>query len=517
MEKKIRVKTFDGSCFELEPDSSATMARLLFLNGVFRNVPLCSGMGRCGLCKIRYDSEAPDAQKEELLKLGPDEIERGWRFSCLHDSLSADIFIPRPEKTVPPRKSSVCKVESPHLKLAVDLGTTSIHWALLDKYREIATGQELNPQTGLGSEIMSRLAFASSEENRAVLSTLILNRLKEIISEAPAKVEEMVISGNSSMLSILIQDDLKGLSRAPYTLPRQGGEIIELDAELPPAYMPTHLAPFVGADLTAGLAALRFGPEKPDPPYLLADLGTNGEFVLCTGEDNFLVTSVPMGPALEGVGLSCGMTAGPGAISSFSLSPAGLVPGFAGPPEKGKSTGITGTGYISLCALLLKSGVLAPDGSFSKGRTPLASKLANTIIQVQNSPALVLGPDMMLPAADIEEILKVKAAFNLAASALLNKSGLPPSSLKSILLAGAMGQYVNVNDLVTTGFLPPEAGPLTRAVGNTSLEGSKVLAGNSDARDYVKSLPRKTSIIDLAGGEDFGQKFLERMIFNYVY
>lgn len=517
MEKKIIVRSFDGSEYEIEPDPSENLARQLFLKGAFKDVPLCSGIGRCGLCKVRFESKAPEPQKEEIQRLTDTEILSGWRFSCLHAVCEAEIFVPEPRKTVPPKKNKLSETAAGSATLAVDLGTTSICWAITDGINEISSGKELNPQTGLGSEVMSRLSFGAKPENRAVLAGLITARMKSIISESEIKIDHIVISGNPSMASILVQDDLTGLSRAPYRLPRKGGETIILDAALPPAYMPSHLAPFVGADITAGITALEFGAERPKPPYLLADLGTNGEFILCTAPDKFLAASVPMGPALEGLGLSCGMTAGPGAISAFKLSPAGLSPEFAVESADGKELGITGTGYLSLCAALLKSGLLAQDGSFAESRTPLAARLGRSIMSVHGSPALVLGPDLLLTAADIEEILKVKAAFNLAASTLLSETKLAPSSLNSILLAGAMGQYVNVNDLLTTGFLPNEAGPMTRAVGNTSLQGSVILAGNKKAREYAMSLPDKTSVINLAGGETFGKKFLERMIFKYVY
>ncbi|WP_027180169.1 ASKHA domain-containing protein [Maridesulfovibrio bastinii] len=517
MTDKIIVKAHDGTRLELKPDSSTNLARLLFLNGAFKNVPLCSGMGRCGLCKVRFDTNAPHTQKEERLKLSPEEQEQGWRFSCLHEASAAEIFIPKPKKTVPPQQITIRKKSDSAVKLAIDLGTTSLCWAILENGEVLSSGKELNPQTGLGSEVMSRLAFAAKAENKAILAKLVKDRIREIISDTGSTVDEMVISGNPTMACILTEENLEGLSKAPYALPDKGGNTVVLDEQLPPAYMPTHLAPFVGADITAGMAYLEFRSEKPEPPYLLADLGTNGEFVLCMDENKFLATSVPMGPALEGLGLSCGMTAGPGAISSFSISPSGLMPHFAEPPQEEKEAGITGTGYLSLCAVLMKSGVLDFKGSFAEGKTPLASKLSRNIMSLNGSPTLVLGKDMMLTAADIEEILKVKAAFNLAASTLLNSAELAPSSLKSIFLAGAMGQYVNVNDLITTGFLPSETAGLTKAVGNTSLEGSKILAVSPKARDYVESLPTMTSVINLAGGETFGLKFLERMIFKYVY
>ena len=48
--------------------------------------------------------------------------------------------------------------------------------------------------------------------------------------------------------------------------------------------------------------------SSPAPrfPLLLADMGTNGEFVLLRAGLPPLLASVPLGPALEGIGLRCG-------------------------------------------------------------------------------------------------------------------------------------------------------------------------------------------------------------------
>ncbi len=405
-----------------------------------------------------------------------------------------------------------------NISLAVDLGTTGMHWAFTLNGQVIKSGQELNPQIGLGSEVMSRLAFAANPEQRKILSELVTQRIKAIIAET-SPVKNMVITGNPSMTSILAQDDVQGLSHAPYSLPNKGGKQVNINNGLPAAYIPAHFAPFVGADIIAGIVSLNFSETKPEYPYLFADLGTNGEFVLALSESEYIVSSVPMGPALEGVGLSNGRTAGPGAISSFSLTPAGLKPSFISQPDKDSRPGITGTGYLSLCSLLLKSGVLTRNGQFGNGNTPFAAKLAKNIVKEKGTPTLVLGlgDDLGLPAADVEEILKVKAAFNLAMSALLDQANLPPSSLKSLILGGAMGQYVNINDLVTTGFIPAESAGITRAAGNTSLAGAVILTNNQNARDFASSLPSRSKVLELAGSQDFGQKYLERMIFQYVY
>ncbi|MBI9112146.1 ASKHA domain-containing protein [Maridesulfovibrio ferrireducens] len=522
MKNNLTVNVHDGNVLELAPSSELNLAQRLFLNGAFSGVPLCSGMGRCALCKVKFETCAPTPLKEELKNFSAAEIESGWRFSCLHKAESAVIYLPKPERVVPKISGNILDKFAnslpDNLSLAIDLGTTGMQWAFTVNGEIVIEGQELNPQIGLGSEVMSRLAFAGKPEQCKILSDLVTTRLASII-EQTGPVKEIVITGNPSMISILAQDNVEGLSRAPYSLPNQCGKVINLGQNLPQAYVPVHLAPFVGADITAGIVALNFSNVIPEPPYLFADLGTNGEFVLCLSPDEYIVSSVPMGPALEGVGLTNGRTAGPGAISSFTLTPAGLSPSFISEPDKTGSPGITGTGYLSLCSLLLKSGVLTREGQFSKGNTPFAARLARNITQAHGSPALDLGlnSELLLPASDIEEILKVKAAFNLAMTALLDRAGLSPSSLNSLILGGAMGQHVNINDLVTTGFIPAETGPITRAAGNTSLVGAVILTNNKNARDFASSLPALTSVLELAGGQDFGQKFLERMIFQYVY
>lgn len=69
-------------------------------------------------------------------------------------------------------------------RLAVDLGTTSIHWRLLDGTGyEAASGQALNPQMGAGSDVVSRLAAARNQEGRERLGHLVLRFLQRVVSD----------------------------------------------------------------------------------------------------------------------------------------------------------------------------------------------------------------------------------------------------------------------------------------------------------------------------------------------
>jgi len=316
-----------------------------------------------------------------------------------------------------------------------------------------------------------------------------------------------------------------GLARAPYRLGYTGGDQQHLAPDLPPALIPPLLSPFVGADLSAGMAALHYAPEGPPAyPYLLADLGTNGEFVLALSPSEHLLASVPMGPALEGVGLRHGRTAAPGAVRSYTLTPAGLTPEFVErPPLPGQTgseeeAGITGVGYLSLAAALLRAGVLDESGRFVVPATPLGRRIATGLTQdpTTGEQTLRLPGGQLFPASDVEELVKVKAAFNLALSRLLAEANLAPSQLTAVCLAGAMGEHVDPADLATLGFLPGALVPAVRRSGNTSLAGARLLLCNPAAWEWVLSLPAHCRALDLATDPSFGSLYVERMVLRHV-
>ena len=557
----IHLLSHDGQRLELAPDPLLTLAQAIFLAGLWAGVPLCAGLGKCGLCRVRYASAPPQPGAEEERRLGRAALDAGWRLSCLHPAAPCEIELPEPRRSDRPRQSiapstrpeaeesnaslapsgaspdSASATSPPasttgELTLAVDLGTTSVHWSALGGGSVLFGGQELNPQMGLGSEVMSRLGFAARPGGAEILRQLMLERLRDLVRRAEAgghghPVERLCVAGNSVMTYLLLGLPVPGLARAPYRLDYAGGDDRSIAPDLPETRIPPLLSPFVGADLSAGLAALAFGPKPPQHPYLLADLGTNGEFVLALSPDEYLLASVPMGPALEGVGLRHGRTAAPGAVRAFALTPAGLKPEHIDrPPLPGEDGGITGVGYLSLVAALLRAGVLDESGRFVVPATPLGQRLAKGLshgqpnapgeANAQGEPTLDLGAGLFLPASDVEELVKVKAAFNLALSRLLAEAHLAPAALHSVHLAGAMGEHVNARDLTTLGFLPEVlAGRLVRA-GNTSLKGAALLLNSADAWDWVRALPGKCRALDLTSDPGFGSLYVERMVLRHV-
>jgi uncharacterized 2Fe-2S/4Fe-4S cluster protein (DUF4445 family) len=288
-----------------------------------------------------------------------------------------------------------------------------------------------------------------------------------------------------------------------------GGTMQQLSAGLPPAYIPPLLGPFIGGDISAGLCwILKTRPLKY--PFLFCDLGTNGELVLGLRPGRFLATSVALGPALEGVGLTLGAPAGAGVISGFTTGGEGIVP-------EGGSEGarISGTGYLSLLASLHRLGIIDEQGAFRSGATPLAMRIMQGHDPVRNRLELPGGPFLL--AADVEELLKVKAAFNAGTAALLDVAGVTVRGISSIVLAGSLGEHARTGDLLELGFLPGHAGPKVFKAGNTALEGAALLLEDSSARSMAEELRQQVSIIELTADAGFQDRFLRSMRFTHVH
>jgi uncharacterized 2Fe-2S/4Fe-4S cluster protein (DUF4445 family) len=519
MPDTLRVTTPDG-VLELPVRPGETLAQALYLSGRLESPALCAGLGRCGQCRVRWRGQSPEAPEPlevERAVFTPTQLDNGWRLACRRPAEPGlDLALPARESR---RLGHVGAADGGEdAVLAVDLGTTSLHWRAWAGDRSLGRGFEPNPQLGAGAEVMSRLAYATDPQGRARLRGLVLDRLRAVRDSLDRPLAGLCVAGNPAMVYILLDLDVTGIARAPYGLDFAGGERVALADDLPPAYVPPLLAPFVGGDVSAGLAWLCRGRE-PEYPFVLADLGTNGECVLALSKTEFLAASVALGPALEGVGLTHGCLAVPGAVTGFVPGPRGLEPRVL---DRGELQGITGTGYLSLCNTLRRLGALDSMGRFpdpaDPGLTPLARRVVETVTRTRTGEKrLPLPGKLALYPVDVEEVLKVKAAFNLALSALLDAAGLSASRLAAVHLAGALGEHVSPEDLEGLGFLPPGLGNRVRRAGNTSLAGAGLLLRDPATREWVRTAAGRVRTLDLAGADDFGPRFMRRMVFEHVH
>jgi len=392
--------------------------------------------------------------------------------------------------------------------LAIDLGTTTLVADLVDlgTGTVIGTAAGLNGQSTFGADVVSRIsaAFENPAQGAALrdsvlasINALILD-LRRGAGVQPEEIYETVIAGNTAMSHFFLGLPVDGLAVAPFAgvfsvappLPadRTGLGVNPLGR----VYLSPNLQSFVGGDITAGVVATDLASRPGNVLFL--DLGTNGELVLKT-DRGMMSTSTAAGPAFEGMSVSCGLPAQTGAVDKAVLGEDGTV-GFE-TIGGGPARGICGTGLVDVLAAFLKRGDLTADGRVTRPDKRLS-----------------LAPDLFLTAQDVREIQLAAAAVKTGMRMLLEAARLEVGDLAELLVAGAFGACLNVDNAAAIGLLPRLPHGRVKFVGNTSLEGARALLLSGRERLRAEGLPRIIRHLPLAREAAFQQVFVEELAFR---
>jgi len=376
-----------------------------------------------------------------------------------------------------------------HYALAVDIGTTTVWVQLLN----LATGEiighaaDYNGQLSYGDDVISRIVYSQKEGGlktlqKAVVST-INNILRQLLKRHRLAVEEishLTVAGNTTMTHLFYAIDPKYIRLAPYTptachVPPIRAPHLGLD--LPEhvfIYDVSSVSSYVGGDIVAGVLAS--GIFKEPRLTLYIDIGTNGEIVI--GNQEWLACAAcSAGPAFEGGGIRFGMRAAKGAVEEVSVNPENAEPMLL-TIDMVKPKGICGSGLINLLAALMEGDILAPNGRFREDLdTP-------RIRESQDGREYVLawgnetasGEDLTVSEVDIDNLMRAKAAMFAGYLTLLDSVGLKLQDIEQVILAGAFGSFINLENAIAIGLMPDLPRDRFQFVGNGSLSGATLLA-----------------------------------------
>jgi uncharacterized 2Fe-2S/4Fe-4S cluster protein (DUF4445 family) len=430
-----------------------------------------------------------------LLKKLPSVVDRGGSRVTVAVYLDREIVAVEPGSTL-----------DLNLGLAVDVGTTTLVMDLLDldSGKTLDTEAALNSQVRRGADVISRITYAYGDPRKAAeLRDLLLGTLNEMIGRLlgrnqapPGSVHEAVISGNTVMSHLLLGVPVDTLATAPYHAVFSRAPVISAsEAGLAvnpgaPVYFSPNIMSFVGGDISAGLLASRmFGN---DGHFLLVDLGTNGEIVLKAGRE-LITTSTAAGPAFEGMNISCGMPALPGAV--FRARDNGTIEIWS--VGGGAATGVCGTGLIDIAAIALARGDIASGGAIRNAEKTI--KFAETLSLTQE---------------DIRQLQLACAAVKSGVKIILAQSGLTTADLSGIYIAGAFGSYLNIPNSMALGLLPSIDPQKLVFIGNSSLAGARLLLQSKGERDRVEALVPGIRYLSLASDPGFQDQFIDALEFG---
>ena len=391
------------------------------------------------------------------------------------------------------------------IKLAVDVGTTNINMAFYDTKADsvIVYFDMPNRQSLYGRDVINRILTATRDEQYlSVMKDMVVSDMAEAIVNTSTEygfgiddICEICLSGNTTMISILLEYDISSLGVSTYkhkldkTVIISAKELFNDKCVVKPdckVILTGCVSAFIGGDILSGVIYLKYSSmyemidkaaKKNDTPYekyffddehtsLLIDLGTNGELVL-NDKGRLFATSAACGPAFE-----------------MSL----------------KRQGVYGSSAIDAVTLGVKAGQISKEGSLNDEYIKEGIKIG----------------DVHLTSDIIREILLAKAAIATGIEGLTKKAAITFDDIDNIYIAGCFGNYLNVDNAVYIGLIPKPFKYKVSIIGNSSLNGAIILINNDNLINEMDLLRDKIEVLQLVNMSNYQDILLDNMYFKEV-
>ena len=419
-------------------------------------------------------------------------------------------------------------VDTPPYGIALDIGTTTVVAALVD----LASGKKLhqagtfNRQAGMGDDVISRIVYTEEEKDglaeiQKVVIETINDLLDEIYEEQGITAEDvsaMKVAANTTMIHLFLGIEPKFIRREPYIPGAQDVPVLkakELGVKIHDngaiICFPS-VASYVGGDIVSG--ALLTGIEKQEEFWLFIDIGTNGEMVL-GNSDLLMCCACSAGPAFEGGGIQFGMRAMDGAIEKividddFNVSYATV--------NNAAPVGICGSGLIDCLSTLRTAGIINRQGKMQNVNT-------DRMRTGDEGPEFVLvyaaesgcGKDIVITEADVENLIRAKAAVFAGIRIMLAKMELPLEAVSKILIGGGFGNYLNLKDSIRIGLLPDLPAEFYSFIGNSSLKGAYMALLSRSVFKHSIELGQSMTYLELSDGNEFYDEYVQAMFLPHT-
>ena len=266
-----------------------------------------------------------------------------------------------------------------------------------------------------------------------------------------------------------------------------------------------NIGSYFGGDLIAGILCSEI--YKNEETALLVDVGTNAEVVL--GNKNWLIACAgAAGPALEGGVTRMGMTAGPGVIDKIAIDPDTREFKIHTIEEK-PPRGICGSGVIDLAAQLYLAGMIDIRGKFLPAQcgsrlNEIDGLMHLTVVPSDQSGT---GSDLSISQADVDSLIRSKAAMYTILETITASVGMALKDLKRFYVAGTFGSFIDPRSAITIGMLPDLPTDSYKPLGNSSLGGATLALTSADGLEKMDRIRDRITYLELNVNQEFMNRF----------
>jgi len=408
--------------------------------------------------------------------------------------------------------------------IAVDIGTNTVICSIVNLIngREVGVTSAINPQVIHGDDIVSRIRFSKNPGGLRLLRDEIVHLIKglagELVKQLDVDLDRVYLCsavGNTAMQHIFLGVSPVDLGRAPYRSKLTSA--IDVPAQqvgLPGHHrcrliMPPPIGGFVGSDIVALIISQALHRRRV--PMVAIDIGTNGEIVMAAG-GKILACSTAAGPAFEGERISSGVRAVQGAIEDVRITSGIVKLKVIG---GGVPVGLCGSGLIAAIAELLRVRVIEASGRIKPASEIRDRRLASRVVENERGREFIVckEPMISIKQGDIREVQLGKAAICAGVKVLTSVAGLQSSQIRLALIAGSFGSSLRAACFRRLGFLPEDLNGRISSIGNSAIEGAKILLTSRQARRIAEQIAERCEHVELFSHPTFKDEFYRSIAF----
>jgi len=230
-----------------------------------------------------------------------------------------------------------------------------------------------------------------------------------------------------------------------------------------------------------------------------------------------VAASYSAGPAFEGGGVKCGMRAARGAIEQLRISRRG-EPEYVKVIGDEPPRGICGSGIIDAVAGMFLAGVVDGRGKITLDRGWPRARTRDGVNEyvLLDAEETGTGKEIVITEVDIDNVLRAKGAIFAGFRLLMREMGQDFAALEQFLIAGGLGNYLNIENAIVIGLLPDIPYDKFKYLGNSSVIGAHLVLVSGRLRREAEEIAQQTTNIELSVMPGFMDEYVRALFLPHT-
>jgi uncharacterized 2Fe-2S/4Fe-4S cluster protein (DUF4445 family) len=238
---------------------------------------------------------------------------------------------------------------------------------------------------------------------------------------------------------------------------------------------------------------------RSDRVSILIDVGTNAEVVI-GNRDWMIVGAGAAGPALEEGIIRIGKRAKKGIVYDVEITGNAVS---CKTFDQAAPEGICGSGMVSLLYELYQAGMIDKNSMLieSDHVTTVGGEKAFSI-------ACGCHEALYITQNELQSFMKSKAAMFTLLLTLTRAVGISFRDIKAVYVSGALGTGIDAKKAIGIGMLPAWPAELVKPLGNSSLDGARMLLTDVGLVDTADVVAEKITYKPMQDDPEFMKEYL---------